>query len=354
MPGNEKSKKDRHDDSLPLYNQDCLDFLQNYSGPKFDLVYLDPPFFLERKFSLEASSDDVSFQGNWHDEPTIEICRHIGAASGNESLIKYLSWLFNRLVLIHKHISDTGSIFLHIGTREAPYVNLLLDNIFGMKNWRSTITWQRSHPHNNLTKSLGNVSDFIFYYSKGNDYTFNLLHTPHDETYLANSFSNQDERGKYALAPIIQEKARKGHFYEFKGVTPPNGWRVKLDTLEKLEKENRIHWGANRAYKKVYLEEAQGAALQNIWTDIHNITRTEVDNRKYPTQKPIKLLERIIELTTNPDDLVYDPFMGSGTTLVAAAKLKRRFIGTDLSIEAVRISTSRLNQVIEDKNQKLF
>lgn len=339
---------------LDIFQKDCLDFLADYDGPKFDLIYLDPPYFLSREFSLEAASNKLSFKGDWKDQEVHSLAESIAGATKNESLVKYLSWLYPRIELMHKHLSETGSFFLHIGTREAPYTNVLLDEIFGMKNWRSTITWQRSHPHNNMSKSLGNVSDFIFYYSKSNDYTFNLLHTPHDEVYLSNSFSNEDENGPYALAPVIQERSRKGHFYEYKGVTPPFGWRVRKESLENLDKEGRIHWGSNRAYKKVYLHEAKGAALQNIWSDIYNITRTEVDRRKYPTQKPLKLLERIIELASNEGDLVYDPFCGSGTTLVAAAKLKRRLVGNDISAEAVKLTTKRVMQELDNHSDKLF
>jgi len=324
---------------------DCLDFLRAYNGPSFDLVYLDPPFFLNREFKLEANLDNFKFQGGWTKDHIHEIAESIAGGSENLNLVNYLSWLCERLVLIHQHLAKTGSIFLHIGTREAPYVSILLDRIFGFSNWRSTITWQRSHPHNNMTKSVGNVSDFIFYFSKSEKYKFNLLYTAHDEKYLKNSFKNTDEKGPYALAPIIQERSREGHVYEFRGITPPYGWRVKQEELERLVEANYIHWGSNRPYKKVYLSETQGALLQNIWTDIHNITRTEIDSRKYPTQKPIKLLERIISLASNEGDLVYDPFCGSGTTLVAAKKLGRIFLGTDISADSIDLTNQRLQAV---------
>lgn len=203
-----------------------------------------------------------------------------------------------------------------------------------------------------MTKSLGNVADFIYYYSKSSDFTFNLQYTAHDEKYLANSFNNKDERGNYALAPIIQERTRTGHFYEFNGITPPNGWRVKEVELERLESLGYIHWGANRPYKKVYLEETQGALMQNIWTDIYNITRTDLDKRHYPTQKPLKLLERIVALSSNEGDLIYDPFCGSGTTLVAAAKLGRKILGTDISADAIEIAARRLSILEEERLEK--
>ena len=328
-----------------LENVDCLEYLSNYKGAKFDLVYLDPPFFLDRMFSLEASSSKVSFQGGWEDQEIEEFCNQIGGTGGSVQLVKYLSWLYPRLKLIHSNMSQTGSLFLHIGIKEGPYVSLLLDHIFGFKNWRSTITWQRSHPHNNMKKSLGNVSDYIYYYTKSSKFTFNVLHTKHDAKYLKNSFNNSDERGSYALAPIVQEKSRKGHFYEYNGVTPKYGWRVKEDKLEKLDKDKRIHWGTNRAYKKVYIAETSGAALQNIWSDIYNITRTDLDKRRYPTQKPLKLLERIVELSTVKGDLVYDPFCGSGTTIVAAVRMGRKALGNDISVEAIKVAKSRLQEL---------
>lgn len=337
-----------------VIQSDCLDFLANYKGKKFNLVYLDPPYFLERKFSLEASSQGTSFQGNWNDHELDDFAMRIVGATEKEGLVKFLSQLHRRLILMKECMANDASIFLHIGTREGPFVSQLLDQVFGFNNWRSTITWQRSHPHNNLTKSIGNVSDFIYYYSVSDNYTFNVLHTPHDETYLSNSFSNEDEHGPYALAPIIQERSRKGHFYEFEGFTPPYGWRVRRESLENLHALGKIHWGNNRPYKKVHLHEAKGAALQNIWTDIYNITRTEVDSRKYPTQKPVKLLKRIIELSTNPGDLVYDPFCGSGTTLVAGKELNREVIGTDISPDAVQVTNQRLKSAISPKTDFLF
>lgn len=337
-----------------VFHSDCFEYLLKYEGKPFDLVYLDPPYFLDRTFSLEAHDQSVSFKGEWSNQEIHDFCQHIAGHTGNIKLVNYLSWLYPRLELIHEKTADTGSIFLHIGTREGPYVNMLLDQIYGYSNWRSTITWQRSHPHNNLKKNLGNVSDYIYYYSKGSNYKFNLLYTPHDEVYLSNSFSNEDHRGPYALAPIIQERSRRGHFYSYKGIVPEYGWRVREETLLNLDKEQRIHWGTNRAYKKVYLAEAQGAALQNIWTDIHNITRTEVDARKYPTQKPKKLLERIIDLASEPGDLVYDPFCGSGTTLVAAIESGRIPMGTDISKEATKIARTRVGQSLKKHAQTLF
>jgi site-specific DNA-methyltransferase (adenine-specific) len=336
-----------------LSEGDCLNILGQHRGRKANLVYLDPPYFLNREFRLEARRTDVSFQGSWHDQEVLSHIGHISKLNSTKGLDLYLSWLYERLVATKKVMSDDASIFLHIGTREGPAVSLLLDELFGSANWRSTITWQRSHPHNNVTKSLGNVSDYIYYYSVSDRYTFNLLYSAHDETYLNNSFNHSDERGRYALAPIIQERARKGHFYEHRGTTPSNGWRVKKEQLERLDEDGYIHWGENRPYKKIYLDEAKGTPLQNIWTDVANITRTEIDRRRYPTQKPLRLLERIVCLASKPGDLVLDPFCGSGTTVVAAALHGRAAWGIDESNDAIRVASERVSEW-EKSQQSLF
>lgn len=335
-----------------LYLGDCLDVLPQLNTMA-DLVYLDPPFYLEREFRLEAKRHDTSFKGMWTEDdwhPNVD--RMLGSVV-DRSLLLYLSWLYRRLEVIRSAMAPNASIFVHVGVREGIYLTALLDALFGSKNWRSTITWQRSHPHNNVKRALGNVSDLLLYYSMSSDYAFNVQYTAHDEKYLRNSFQNKDERGFYALAPIIQERSRTGHAYTVRGYSPPNGWRVKEEKLLELDRDNRIHWGERRPYKKVYKNETQGAALQNIWTDVHNITRTEVDRRKYPTQKPLSLLERIVRMSSNDGDLVLDPFCGSGTTLVAASRNARHFIGIDRSADAIAVSEERLSETMNEETNEV-
>ncbi len=334
-----------------LYFGDCLQVAPQLQS-SFDLVYLDPPFFLDREFRLDANRSDTTFQGNWGpDDLHADVQRLLGPLV-DAKFLHYLSWLYRRLETIRQSLSPSGSIVVHVGIREATYLTALMDYLFGAKQWRSTITWQRSHPHNNVTKSLGNVSDFLLYYTMSGDYTFNVQYTAHDEKYLRNSFQNQDERGSYALAPIIQERSRTGHMYSVRGYTPPNGWRVKEDRLRELDSDNRIHWGTKRPYKKIYKDEAPGAALQNVWTDIYNITRTEVDSRKYPTQKPLALLERIIRMTTNPGDSVLDPFCGSGTTAVASLRAGRQFAAIDASADAIEVASRRICEELQSRHSE--
>ncbi len=335
-----------------VHQGECLDFLRQYEGPPFDLVYLDPPFFLDKKFEHTIGSD-LSFRRGWDSESESASCS-ARLAPHNDELRQYLEFLERRLRKVYEHLSPTGSFFLHIGQSEGAYLKCILDDIFGIKMYRTTITWQRSHPHNNVKFAVGGTSDFIYYYTKSDNFTFNLQYTPHDEVYLANCFHHEDENGPYALAPVLQEKSRRGHKYEINGFSPTYGWRIRLETYLAYEKAGRIHWGANRPYKKIYLHEAKGTPLQNIWTDVYNITRTEKDRRLYPTQKPEKLLERIVLMASKEGDLVFDPFCGSGTTIIAAERLGRSGLGVDVSPAAIEVAKVRLKQIATAANAQLF
>jgi DNA modification methylase len=147
-----------------------------------------------------------------------------------------------------------------------------------------------------------------------------VQYTQLDEKYRENSFNNQDEKGFYSLAPITGEKSRLGYVFEFNGMNPKYGWRKNKEDIERMHSEGLIHYGKNKPYKKTYLLESKGAPIQNIWSDIFPITRTEENKREYPTQKPIKLLERIILSSCPNGGKVLDPFGGSGTTLFASLK----------------------------------
>ena len=186
----------------------------------------------------------------------------------------------------------------------------------------TNISWQRSHPHNNIKKSWGNIVDSILVFTKTKNNYFNTQYTSLDEKYRKNSFNNKDDKGFYSLAPITGEKSRIGNMFEFNGITPKYGWRKNRKDIEDMHNNGLIHYGKNKPYKKTYLTESKGPPIQNIWSDIFPITRTEENKREYPTQKPIKLLERIIISSCPQNGKVLDPFGGSGTTLFASLKTK--------------------------------
>ena len=241
---------------------------------QYDLIYLDPPFFTQRKHKMEKDYGEVSFDDIWND------------------INEYNIWLKNVFESCWNKLSPKGIIYSHNNFEMNAYLLCgLPDKI--KSRFMTNISWQRSHPHNNIKKSWGNIVDSIMVFTKTKDNYFNVKYNELDETYRNNSFNNKDEIGFYSLAPITGEKSRIGNIFEFNGITPKFGWRKSLSEIQKLHNEGMIHYGKNKPYKKMYLENSKGTPIQNIWTDIFPITRTQENKREYPTQKPIKLLERI-------------------------------------------------------------
>jgi len=266
---------------------------------EYSLIYLDPPFFTQRKHKMVKDDVEVFFDDIWDSEEN------------------YMNWLNNVFMSCYNKLSPSGLIYSHNNFEINSQLYSGLDKKV-RNNYLTNISWQRSHPHNNVKKSWGNIVDSIMVFSKTKKNYFNVQYSPLNENYKNNSFNNKDERGNYALAPITGEKSRIGHMFEYKGIKPKFGWRKSLEEIIKLDSDGYIHYGGNKPYKKIYDFESKGSPIQNIWTDIFPITRTEENKREYPTQKPIKLLERIIKSSCPKGGLVLDPFGGSGTTLFAS------------------------------------
>lgn len=267
----------------------------------YDLIYLDPPFFTQRRHKIKSiDSDEIFFDDIWSD------------------IDEYNKWLVDVFETCWNKLTKTGLIYSH---NNFQINSLLFSNLNKdiQKNFITNISWLRSHPHNNIKNNWGNIVDSIIVFSKkkGKNY-FNVQYDSLDETYKNNSFNNKDDRGYYSLAPITGERSRHGYFFEFNGFNPVYGWRNNIDDIKKMHELNLIHYGKNKPYKKIYLEESKGKPIQNIWTDISPLTRNEDNKREYPTQKPIKLLERIIKSSCPEGGKILDPFGGSGTTLHAS------------------------------------
>ncbi len=264
----------------------------------YDLIYIDPPFGLQRELHMtEADGTRKSFQDSWSNyDEYIEWLA--GVIDGLYGLLKKDGWLYS-----HNQVEGN---FLALGK---------VDNKV-RRSYYTNISWVRSHPKNNISIGWGNIVDSIMAIRKGEPY-FEVEHAPLDPTYAANSFGHEDERGNYALAPVTGEKSRPGHQYEYKGYSPTFGWRYAEERTRELDEQGLIHFGDNKPYKKIYLHESKGPPVQNIWTDIYNLTRTERNKRNYPTQKPQKMLERIVRTSCPPGGRVLDPFCGNGTTAIA-------------------------------------
>jgi DNA modification methylase len=302
---------------------DCLEVMKNMDSESVDLIYLDPPFFSNRNYEvIWGDKGEVrSFEDRW---------------SGG--IDHYISWLKERVSEMHRLLSPTGSIYLHCDYHADAYIRvLILDKIFG-NTFRSHIIWKRTVPKGN-SKTLSNNTDSIYWYSKTKDFIYNPVYFPVDDP--AHYRRANSEGRIYQDTSLIAPG--KGYEYSWKGIT--KRWRCPIEKMEEYEKNGEIIYTKNGVARyKRYLDEQKGRALDNLWADLPPVNSQAAERIGYPTQKPEKLLDRIIQASSNEGDTVLDPFVGGGTSVVVADKLGRNWIGIDQSVQAVKVSEFRLNK----------
>ena len=358
-----------------LFYGDNLEVLRNqedFPSESVDLIYLDPPFNSKRNYNVlyktpaghESDSQITAFEDSWHwgeqaerefsqlvRQPNTDISELIQALRKflkETDMMAYLTMMANRLLEMHRVLKPTGSLYLHCDPTASHYLKIVLDGVFGKENFRTEISWKRSSAHNDAKqgrKQFGNIRDIIFFYTKSNMWKWNQIYTPYDEDYI-NAFYKFIEEGtgrRYRLGDLTGPGggAKGSPFYEVMGVS--RYWRFSKENMEKLISQGRIiqtRPGAVPAYKR-YLDEMPGVALQNDWQDIPPTT-TGKEYLGYPTQKPLALLERIIQASSNEGDIVLDPFCGCGTAVHAAQKLNRKWIGIDITHLAISLIEKRM------------
>ena len=365
-----------------LYYGDCLTVMQSFPLASVDLIYLDPPFSSNRDYNaiytdetgrqlpdqIEAFCDTwtldaereraiknmpVLMRESGIEDSVVEFWRIWMNALRNTQprLLAYLSYMVERLLPMRAILKPTGSIYLHCDPTAGHYIKVMMDGIFGHDNFRNEITWQRTESHNTADR-FGNVADTILYYAASSEATWNPQFQPYSKAQL-DRHRHKDEDGRpYRLDDLTAPRPNSdsGKF-EWRGTMPgkTRGWGYRLEQLEKWWAEGRIKTkrdGTPRMDGLVrYLDESPGAAVQNIWTDIPRIPNTSPERMGYDTQKPVKLLRRIISASTNEGDVVMDPFCGCASTLEAAHSLDRRWIGIDIAIHAIkRVAKVRLQE----------
>ncbi len=355
-----------------LYYGDNLNILREYiKDESIDLIYLDPPFNSNRSYNVlfkdesGASSDAqiAAFDDSWHWGETAErtyqdlvqnapmnVARMIGALRefvGANQMMAYLVMMAARLVELHRVLKPTGSLYLHCDPTASHYLKILLDMVFGVENFRNEITWKRYGSHNDAKRGYAAITDSILFYTKSSNYVFNVQRTGYSEEYLEKSFRNEDEAGRrYTLNNLQSPNPRPNLTYEYKGYSPPpNGWKVSFDKMVELDHQGRIYFPKDkngRLRLKYYLDELEGAVVPNLWVDIQSLSGAHAERLGYPTQKPLALLERIISASSNPGDVVLDPFSGCGTCIDAAQSLGRHWIGIDITHLAIAMHKARL------------
>ena len=353
-------------DTNVLYYGDNLEILRRYiPDESIDLIYLDPPFNSNRRYNIlfkesegtPSGAQIQAFSDTWHwDRPaeqtynelvlsgpprvarTIEAMREI---IGSNDLMAYLVMMTIRMVELHRILTRKGSIYLHCDTTAGHYIKIIMDAVFGIEQFQNHVIWKRTSAHSDA-KRYGRISDFLLFYAKGKKWTWNTQYEPYSEEY-AKRFRRKDPDGRAWTDDNLTAKGLSGggYEYEYKGVT--SLWRVPPETMKRLDDEGRLHFTKRGGIRlKRYLDEMPGSPLSEMWTDIPPINSQARERLGYDTQKPLPLIERVIRTSSNKGDVVLDPFLGGGTTVVASEMLDRRWIGIDITHLAISLTRKRL------------
>ncbi|MDP9226779.1 MAG: site-specific DNA-methyltransferase [Actinomycetota bacterium] len=318
--------------------------LEEFAG-QVNLVYIDPPFDTGTDFSFRTRIGDEEVTK----QPSI-IEEHAYSDTWGAGRSSYLKMMYDRLALIWELLAEDGSFYLHCAPNVSHYLKVLCDEIFGADRIRAEIVWKRVSGHGDA-KKWSPVHEVILFYSKGPAFVWNAPREALSEEYATGKYVNDDGdgRGSYQLTDITSPNPRPNMMYTWKGFPyPAKGWRYSQATMAELDADGRIWYPdepSKRPRLKRYLEENEGRLVDDVWTDIPPVNSQALERTGFDTQKPLALLERVIEASSNRGDLVCDPFCGSGTTAVAAEQLGRRWIIADLGRFAIHTSRKRLLSV---------
>ena len=378
-----------------LYYGDNLDVLRRHvKDDTVDLIYLDPPFNSNANYNVLFGSHDgtqsaaqiKAFDDTWRwDQSAAEAYREtverggevadalvaFRTILGNSNMLAYLSMMAPRLVELRRVLKDEGSIYLHCDPTASHYIKVMMDGIFHHSNFRSEIIWKRTSAHSGA-KRYGPVHDVILFYTVSDNFVWHPQYQPYDESYIKSHFGNVNEAGeKYYTGDLTGPGVRDGISGQpWRGFNPTDRgrhWQPAsylyskyaevtgedlasypfMERLDKLDETGLIYWpkkeGGWPRYKQ-YLLDREGVPLQDVWTDISPINSQAKNRMGYPTQKPMALLERIIRSSSDPGQVVFDPFCGCGTTVYAAHETGRSWIGCDIAILAVKLIERELDQ----------
>ena len=357
-----------------LYYGDNLDILRNhFPDESIDLIYLDPPFNSNRSYNVlfrestgAASEAQIeAFEDTWHwgppamqayeeaqSGPHQKVARMLRAmvdGLGHNDVTAYLTMMAVRLVELHRVLKPTGSMYLHCDPTASHYLKMIMDSVFGPRQFRSEVAWKRTTAHSSSNR-YGPVHDILLFYTKSETYTWNRAYGAYTGSYEASHYKYVDDDGRrYKRGDLTGSGVRHGETGKpWRGIdpTPKNRhWMRPPRGLDELDKQGKVWWPDKPGawpYLKLYLDEMPGVMLQDMWTDIERVNPVADERLGYPTQKPLALLERIISASSNPGDIVLDPFCGCGTAVHAAHKLERRWIGIDITHLAIGLVRRRM------------
>ena len=354
-----------------LYYGDNLDVLRASVGTEsVDLVYLDPPFNSNASYNVlfkapggaQSPAQIEAFDDTWHWNESAErafdevmasghsdaaiMLKAMRSALGENDMMAYLAMMAVRLLELHRVLKPTGSLYLHCDPTASHYLKILLDAIFGKLNFRNEIVWRRAMPKWHAYSRFPSTHDVILSYNKGSTSLWNALYLDYNSSYIKSHYSNIEEGTgrRYQLDNTLNPNPNRPNLtYEWNG--HKRVWRWTREKMQKLHDEGRlIYTSSGMPRYKRYLDEMPGAPVTDFWDDIPPINSQADERLGYPTQKPLALLERIIAASSNEGDVVLDPFCGCGTTVHAAQKLKRQWIGIDVTHLAIALIERRLKE----------
>ncbi|BAZ12224.1 DNA methyltransferase [Calothrix sp. NIES-4071] len=365
-----------------LYYGDNLEILRKYiADNSIDLCYIDPPFNSKRNYNqiynnvgLEDKAQAQAFIDTWNwnelaeegykeilgnnkgifTSQTIALISGLQEVLGKSSLLAYLISIALRVVEIHRVLKPTGTFYLHCDPTSSHYLKLILDSIYCSQggDFLSEVIWKRTSARNDSHK-WNQIHDVIFFYSKSHKYTWNKQFTPYDPDYVKKFYRHVEEGTgrKYMLDNLTAPELRNGSSGQpWRGVDPAikgSHWKYAIETLDKLDSEGRIYFpkkfGGVPRYKR-YLDEMPGVPIQSIVTDIDSLSAKSAEKLGYPTQKPEALLERIINSSSNENDVILDAYCGCGTTVAVAQRLNRKWIGIDITYQSISLILKRIEK----------
>ena len=377
--------------SRTIFTGDNLDILRGINSACVDLIYLDPPFNSNRTYAAPLDSeargaefDDVwtldDMKEEWVDEieyrlPALFHLINGAKLSHGESMAGYLTFMSIRLLELHRVLKPTGSIYLHCDDRAGHYLHAVMDAIFGVNNYRAEISWRRTSAHNDA-QNFGRVRDIILFYSRQPRINSNDVRIPLDDDYVEQFYRHEDERGAYQLGDLTAAELRYGETGQpWRGFDPNRTgrhWAIPmtgqyanwienvvipeyrnivspLERLDALDKASLIFYPDDGGMPRLkrYLDGNPGQVPTNQWTDIRPIPPRAIERTGWRTQKPVALLERIINASSKPGDLVLDPFCGCATACIAAEKLGRQWIGIDKLPQAAEVLAQRARRELQ-------
>ena len=343
-----------------LWTGDNLDIMRGMNSDCVDLIYLDPPFNSNRDYAapIGSAAAGAAFKDTWtlndvdlawhgeiaESEPALYAIIDAAGLAHGKGMKSYLIMMAVRLLEIRRILKDTGSLYLHCDPTAGHYLKMLLDSLLGAGGFRAQVTWRRTNAKGLAFKGYPNNADILLYYAKSDSFVWNRPFQPHDEDYVKRFYRHvEPETGRrYRISDLTNpNKDRPNLTYEWNGHT--RVWRWTKERMQKAHDEGLVHYSSTGlASQKRYLDEMQGNPVDTIWEDVKPVQAQSAERTGYPTQKPLALLERIIQASSNEGDVVLDPFCGCATACVAAEKLGRRWAGIDISPNALVQVNNRL------------